>query len=402
MKVLQINAVYNYSSTGRSTTELHNALKHKGVESFVVCSRIYNSNDEVYRMGSECEIKYHGLMSRVFGKQGCFSKNSTKKMLKYIDSIKPDIVHLRNLHSNYINFPILLSYLAENGIATVVTLHDCWFFTGKCMHYTNDNCYKWQTGCGNCKKLRRDNKSYFFDRTSQMWSDKKRLFESIPRLAVIGVSDWITNEGRKSILASAKIIRRIYNWVDTKKFHPVDSHQLKIEMNLNNKFIILGIASIWSNEKGLSKFIELSNVLDDDECIMLIGNIDDTIKLPDNIINIKAINDVSKLVQYISIGDVFIQLSTEETFGKVVVEAMACGLPVITNKFTANPELVNNSVGTVIDEISINSIKNAINSIKANGKNYYSEKCREFAVQNFTMDYCIDQYYELYKELINK
>jgi hypothetical protein len=121
--------------------------------------------------------------------------------------LKPDIVHLQNLHGNYINLKRLLTYLGENDIPTVLTLHDCWFFTGMCCHYTVDKCYKWENECFECPQLHKENKSWFFDRTRKIFNDKKKWFCSIPRLAVIGVSDWITNEAKRSFLFSALIWR---------------------------------------------------------------------------------------------------------------------------------------------------------------------------------------------------
>ena len=125
MRVLQINAVYNLSSTGRTTTELHKALLEKGHESYVAYSKSNKPDDEnLYKIGSLLDCKIHALLSRITGKQGYYSHIPTLKLLKYMDKIKPDIVHLRNLHGNYINIPMLLKYLAKNRISTVITLHD--------------------------------------------------------------------------------------------------------------------------------------------------------------------------------------------------------------------------------------------------------------------------------------
>ena len=401
MKVLQINAVYNYSSTGRITTELHNALINKGIESFAVCSKVYNSNDEVYRIGSDYEVKFHGMMSRLSGKQGYFSKKSTEKLLKYINSIKPDIVHLGNLHSNYVNLPMLLAYLAENDIATVITLHDCWFFTGKCMYYTVDNCYKWQTGCHDCSQLHTDNKSYFLDRTTEMWRDKKRLFESIPRLGVIGVSDWIANEAKKSLLSNAKIIRRIYNWIDLEIFKPVNSASLRNKLKIENKFIILCVASKWSERKGVSTIMALAKIIDNDTVILMVGDANNHNLSSNNIIQINSTNSVTELVDYYSMADVFFQPSLEETFGKVTAEALSCGTPVICFNSTANSELVGEGCGYILDKVDIDDVINAINIIKETGKDKYSLKCRTFADMNFSKDDRINDHIQLYNELIN-
>ena len=130
MKVLQINAVYGSGSTGVIVKDIENAITDCGGKAFVAYQRAPFKPVNSYRIGNALDWKMHALYSRVFGKQAYFSKCATKKLLKWIDEVSPDVIHLHNLHSNYINLPMLLKYVAKKNIATVVTLHDCWFFTG--------------------------------------------------------------------------------------------------------------------------------------------------------------------------------------------------------------------------------------------------------------------------------
>ena len=211
MKIIQVNSVYGISSTGRTTFELDEFITSQGHESYVAYGENKVIVKDIFYIGTNWDHKLHALLSRFSGLVGYFSTFYTKKFIKVIDTISPDIIHLRNLHSNYIDIPLLLSYLAKNDISTVITLHDCFFYTGKCTHYTLDNCYKWQNDCGVCPRLRKDNKSWFFDRTKKMLRDKKQLFGNIKKLAVIGVSDCITEETKKPTLQNAVIIKRIYN-----------------------------------------------------------------------------------------------------------------------------------------------------------------------------------------------
>ena len=218
------------------------------------------------------------------------------------------------------------------------------------------DCYKWQSGCFNCPKIKDDNVSWFFDFTKKMWRDKEKCWLSVPRLAVVGVSDWITNEAKKSpMFKNAKIIDRIYNWIDLDSFSPTDTLAAKEKLGLTGKKILLGVSSGWSNKKGLDKFIELASVLKEDERIVLVGNLP-KISIPDNVICVKETNDVEVLSTYYNAADVFLQFSQQETFGKVVAEALACGTPVITNKYTANPELVDDSCGMILSSWDISHI----------------------------------------------
>lgn len=393
MRVIQINAVSGIGSTGRICTEIADFLNNNGHDGFIAYSTgipYYKG----YKIGSKLDSIMHGLLSRIFGKQAYYSKRSTTKLLRYISDIKPNVVHLHNLHSNNINLKLLLNFLVVHDIPTVITLHDCWFFSGKCTHYTIDNCYKWQKECGGCPRLKKDNPSWFFDRTRRMLMDKKKWFSNIPRLAVVGVSDWITNEASKSFLSSARIITRIYNWIDMDTFNPVDFKSKRELLKITDKFIILSIASEWSNSKGLDMFMKLAEIIPFNMIIVLIGKIEKRLKLPKNLIHAPQTYNVSELAEYYSMADVYLHLSKEETFGKTIAEALSCGTPAIVLNSTACPEIINDSCGIIVNGDSINEIMNAINVISEKGKDHYSQNAimrvnEMFNSKNNIADLCL-------------
>lgn len=402
MKIIQINAVNKIASTGRTAYEMSSFLNEKGHS----CITAYSTGQEIeasieYKIGSSVDTKLHGLLSRITGKQGYFSKGATKKLLKYIDSFKPDVVVLHNLHANYINLPILLKYLAKNDIATVAVLHDCWFYTGKCCHYTVEGCFKWQEGCGRCPSLKKHNTSWFFDKTSTMLKDKAELFGAIPRLAVVGVSDWITNEAKKSIVfKNVKRFKKIYNWIDTDAFYISDANELKDKLALNDKKVILSIAYGWSADKGINTILEISNKLNEDEIMLLVGDIYDNVTLSDNIIHIPTMHSSAELAKYYSIADVFVQPSLEETFGKVTAEALACGIPVVCFNSTTTPELFDEKCGIVVDSFDMHSMLKAVREVLEKGKNNYSEECRKMALKRFSKEQSISEYVKLFEEVL--
>ena len=404
MKVLQINAVNKISSTGRNAYELSEYLWDNGHE----CINAYSKGVSVdkareFVIGSGWDTKFHGLLSRIFGTQGYFSKSATKKLLHFMDNYKPNIVVLNNLHGNFINLPLLLKYLAKNDIATVAVLHDCWFFTGKCCHYTVDGCYKWQDKCGNCPALKKYNKSWLFDRTAKMLSDKKKLFGAIPRLAVVGVSDWLINEAKKApVFENAKVFKRIYNWIDTETFKPQNTDELRESLGFRDKKVILSVASGWSKEKGIDTILELSEKLNSDEKLLLVGNLPSGIGLNKNIIHIPATNSVEELARYYSLADVFFQPSLEETFGKVTAEALSCGTPAVCFNSTANPELVGDGCGAVAKIGNTNDMLLKIREVLGNGKDFYSENCRAFAEKNFNKQNNLHEYVKLFNQLLGE
>ena len=399
MKVLQINAIYEKLSTGKNTKDLHEYLLNEGIESYVASPILSGLDTNSYRIGNVIDRKLHALLSRISGKQAYFSSIETYKLIRWIDKLAPDVVVLGNVHGNYINLPMLLKYISKNNIATVVVLHDCWFFTGKCTHYDSINCNKWKTLCHKCPKLKEDNPSWYFDRTREMFKGKERMFDSVNRLAVVGVSKWITDQAMQApILKNAKVFESIYNWIDLNAFHCNPKH-FKEENNLLGKKIYLGVAATWNEDKGLSVFLQLSKLLQENERIVLVGSLPN-IELPSTVINIPRTYDIHSLIAIYSEADIFLQLSCQETFGKVVAEALSCGLPVVTNKKTANPELVNSECGVVLDDIIPEEIYSAITMINMN-YDKYAERCRAFAENNFNASILLEKYKILFERIVD-
>ncbi len=400
MNVLQINAVYGTGSTGRTTKELDEYLQSAGHNSYVVASETDTDKPNIYVAGNRIDKKIHALLSRLFGIQGYFSVLSTIKTLKYISKCNPDIVHLRNLHANYINIPMLLNYLAKKDIATVVTLHDCFIYTGKCTHYTIQGCYKWQTGCYSCPKLKADNPSWFFDRTKTMWKDKKKCFNRVPRLAVVGVSDWITQEARQSLFKDATILQRIYNWIDLSVFYPrancVNKYKTK-----ESDFVVLFMSAGWDvNSQKFKDILKMSEILGNDVKILVAGGGLDDVQLPENIYALGYISGTNDLAELYSSVDVYVHMSYEDTFGKVIAEAMACGTPAIVYDSTALPELVSGGCGYVVPKGDIDGVYNSILEIRKNGKKAYSQACINKVNSSFSKEICIQEYINLYEKLI--
>ncbi len=403
MKILQINAVGQASSTGRTCKEFHEYINNKTDYTCYTAFAQGEIKDNCYQIGNKLERKLHGLLSRFTGKQAHFSYRGTMSLIKYMDSIKPDVVVLRNVHSNYLNLPAVMRYLAEKDIATVAVLHDCWFYTGKCTHYTVDGCFRWKSGCGNCPRLKKDNKSWFIDASSSLWREKKELFESIPRLSVVGVSDWITNEAKESYLSCALELRRIYNWIDLDVFKPMNNaEELRRRYQLENKKVIIGVSSKWGDGKGLNQFIELAGKLSDDYKIALVGGISEDVILPNNICNIPATSSTKELAELYSMADVFVTMSLEESFGKVSAEALSCGTPVVCFDSTANKELVGDGCGKVIQSGNIDEMAEALKEVCSRKKAEYVSICRAYAEKNFRKEDNIKEYLELFDLLESK
>lgn len=393
MNVVQINAVYHSSSTGRLTEELHNFLLDKGVNSYVFCTNIKGAKDNIYKIGNKLDYMLHASLSHLLGKQAYFSFISTSFMIKKLDRIQPDVIILGNLHGNFINLPLLLKYIANKNIPTILILHDCWFFTGHCCYYTDDNCYKWKVQCNKCPILHKYNKSLFLDNSKSIFDHKKQLFSQVKQLTVVGVSDWIKNEAMQSpILHNASNFLRIYNWIDLDLFKPLYTDTIRTDLSIGlDTFLILGVSQYWSEYKGLNRFIRLAK---DNESykIILVGEMPANVELPSNILSVGAVNSAEILAKYYNAADVFVNFSIQETFGLVSAEAIACGTPLITNSYTANPEICGRSCGYIVELDHWSTVIDAIEDVRIKGKKYFLNSCRNFAVNNFSKRNSLESY----------
>lgn len=399
MTILQINAVYGKLSTGTNVYELNKVFREQGHTCIAAYSvGTIGNPEEEWRIGSAIDTKFHAILSRFIGLQGYFSAVATRKLLRRMDTFRPDVVVLNNLHANYIHLPILLKYLAKKDIPTVAVLHDCWFYTGKCCYYTAAKCEKWKERCKRCPAKKQYNTSWLFDFSQKMHKDREKLFGDIPRLGVIAVSDWLRNEAAQSpVFKNAREITRIHNWIDTNQFAPVQTGLLRDNLGLNDKKIILAVAAMWENRKGLDTLLWMAERMGPDEQLIMIGKIDQ--QLPDNVIHIDRTDSKAKLAEFYSMADVFVQPSLEETFGKVTAEALSCGTPVVCYDSTANPELVGDNCGAVVPADDKEAMLNEVRNILQRGKKHHAEFCRRFAVEHFNMEKNCLQYMELFSRL---
>ena len=400
MKLLQINSVANIGSTGRIAEQIGQAAMKAGWESYIAYGReAGQSQSHLIKIGSQLDVMWHGVVTRLFDRHGLASKRATKKFVSQIEEIQPDIIHLHNIHGYYLNYEILFEYLSKADIPVVWTFHDCWAMTGHCSHFVKIGCFRWKNKCNDCPLLQDYPKS-FFDGAERNYSRKRNSFD-IEKLNIVSVSKWLNSVVEESYLSKIdKYI--IYNGVDIDLFKPVKSN-IKKDIGLEDKKVLLGVATAWSESKGLDDYYKLSKRLPEEYQIILIGVKRNQIKkLPKEIIGIERTNNINELVQYYSAADVVMNLSYAETFGLTTIEGFACGTPSIVYDTTASPELITENTGIVVPLGDISAVKDAVVEICRKGKNHYSHFCRERAVQHFNKEDKFKEYIELYKKILKQ
>lgn len=401
MRILQINALYGIGSTGVIVKDISDLCESLNIECYVASpdSNVLKSR-RGYKIGNKLDHKLHALLSRIAGKQAYFSTCATRKLSKFIDAVSPDIVHLHNLHSNYIQMNKLLEYLAVKKIPVILTLHDCWFYTGGCFHYTVSRCRKWQNECGACPRRYMDFPAYIFDRSNQILNDKKNSYKYLYDLTVTGVSKWISSEANKSILADYKIIT-IGNGVDTELFCPRPS-TLKQNLGLEDKFVILGPASKWLLQRNKDFLFQFSSRMKSDEILLLYGALSVPEYLPANVMTCGFLHDRNEIVELYSGADVFANVSHEDSFSLINIESQACGTPVVTFACTGLTDTVDNQCGFTVQEDNVDEMYGKIQFLRYNDLASFSKRCRQYIIDVHNKEIVYKSYINLYEELFNK
>lgn len=394
-KLLQINTVVNSGSTGHIAEELGKEVMRNGWESYIAYGRNPRpSASKTIIVGTKFGIYFHVLITRLFDLHGFGSYFATKKLVRQISKINPDIIHLHNIHGYYLNIKVLFNYLKTLDTPIVWTLHDCWSFTGHCSHFVAVKCDKWKTGCLKCPQKNQYPKS-FFDNSKKNYADKKELFCGIKNLTIVTPSSWLADEVKDSFLNKYKV-EVVNNGINLKIFRP-----LKIKNPFGNKKIILGVASTWTKRKGLFDFYKLAEILPEDYKIILVGLSKKQIKvLPEKIKGITRTESADDLASLYSAAFVFFNPTYEDTFPTTNLEALACGTPVITYRTGGSPEKIDEGKnGFVVETGNIRLAYECIKKIERIGKEKYTDYILKNQRSDFDSKKTMEKYMRLYENL---
>lgn len=376
--LFQINTVCNSGSTGRIAEELGNLVMRNGWKSYIAYGRGFPfSNSNIYRIGTDLDLYRNVLIARVWDNDGFCQKRTTDKLIAYIDKIKPDIIHLHNLHGYYLNIEKLFTYLSVSQIPVVWTLHDCWSFTGHCTHFDFIGCQLWKSECNGCPEKRSYPTTYIFDRSHFNFCVKKRILSHFKNLTIITPSEWLASLVKESILKE-HFVYVINNGINISSFYPRETSHLICKYQLENKKIILGVAGNWDERKGLNFFVELSTLINVDYKIIVIGvSRKQKGKLPTSILGIERTENIDELASFYTLADVYVNPTLEDNFPTTNLEALACGTPVVTFKTGGSSESVgiDESCGIIVEQVDLCSLIRAVNKIVVNGKQHYTEAC---------------------------
>ena len=398
MKIIEINSC-NFGSTGGIMLNIADIARKEGHEVYVSYpdsnSNRKKQTDGDILIGNRFARNLHLQLAKLTGFNGCFSMFDTWRFLKKVDKIKPDIIHLHNLHNCYINLPMLFKYIKRHDIKVVWTLHDCWAFTGQCTYFTMAKCDKWKRDCYGCTQYKKYPECNI-DRTKTMYKLKKKWFTGVKDITFITPSEWLADLVKQSFLKDYPV-KVINNGIDLSVFKPTES-DFREKHGLQNKYIVLGVASPWEKRKGLDVFLKLAKRFDDRYKFVLVGlSKEQKENLPPNIIGFERTANQTELAQVYTAADVFANPTREDNFPTVNIEALACGTPVVTFKTGGSPEMIDENCGSVAACDDVDSFEKKIRFVCEN-KPYSRENCIKRA-KKFDMNDKFEEYVRLYETI---
>lgn len=404
MKILLINTVLNHGSVGKITADLYQEIEASGNEAFLGIGR--GTRDPAYKgrmIGNKSDFYRHVVRNFLLGEAGFGSEATTDAFLKWVDTIKPDLIHLQNIHGFYIQVEKLFAYIKKHDIPTVWTLHDCWAYTGHCAFYDYAACDKWKTGCHDCihhakvypYALLKDNSIASYNR-------KRKAFCGVKNMTIVTPSQWLKGQLAESFLKEYPV-EVIYNGINLDVFKPSEDPDIKKKTPYP---VVLGVANVWEHRKGLNYFRKLARDLPDNCRIRLIG------------VNKKQIRELSKefgdkmilesrtanqeeLAKAYQEATVFVNATLEDNFPTTNLEALACGTPVVTYRTGGSGESITEDSGIVVYRASYDRLLAAVQDVVNGVKVFSTQDCRKRAME-YDRHARYQEYLELYTRILDK
>lgn len=405
MKILIVTNVATKGSVGGIITILKEGLIGQGNE-VIICYGYYNDNPQevVYRrICSKLEFWVSAFLTRLTGLEGFFNYLSLKRVVKEIKAFKPDIVQIANLHAYYMNEYGLLNYLKRNNIPTVYSMFDSYAFTGKCPFPIS--CERYNNGCGKCKQIKQYPKSSLFDMSPFLFRKKREAYDGFENLHFVG-GIGIYRLAKESLLLKGRKIHLIDEPQKLEKvFFPKNTVNLKKKLGipLNNKVVLAAIPLEKDSERKRGYyFLDVYNKMQDRQGYSFVYIGFDTTKYgnPSDMIKIPYLESPDEFATYLSLGDILFFTSVADTTPCTVIDALACGTPVVgfdiegLTCFNINDK----RVMKIVEIGDIDSVVEIIDKTPRKDKEIISA-CRGSVVESFESTNVVSKYMDLYRTI---
>lgn len=405
--LFQINVTANWGSTGKIAEQINQVAAAQGWKTYIAYGRDFNScQSKTIRIGNKLQVYEHYIEHRFFDNDGLASRLATKQLVKRINRIKPDIIHLHNIHDHWLNYRILFEYLNTLSIPIVWTQHDCWSFTGGCAHFSLKGCYCWRDGgCSqNCPMKQSKSVRHLFEKTKKHFDLKKSLFTATKNMTIVPVSHWLEDLERQSFLNNHHIVT-IHNGIDISTFRTTDAAEVRRKFGMGEERYVIGVSSVWLPYKGWNDFLKLSELLPKGIRLVLVGlnKEQETEALRHGIIGIPRTENVKELAALYSSAMLFCNLTYQDNYPTTNLEAMSCGTPVLTYRTGGSVEAISPETGWIVEQGNVEDVVKVIEQLaqREEGEILAQRRtCRERAEKEFNKEDRYEEYMQLYHQLL--
>jgi len=421
MKVALINTSDSGGGAAEACMRLLNALQLQGVKATLVVQHKKRNNDSVYTIEKTRldkarsnfnffaeRIPFIALQARDRSVRFAFSPANTGTDISREEVIQDaDILHIHWTNSGFLS-TTNLKKLIDLGKPIVWTLHDMWLFTGGC-HYAG-TCDHFKNKCGNCYFLRKPGPD---DISFSGWIRKSKMLVNTRNISVVTCSNWLGEVAKESSLLKGASIQAIPNPIDTELFSPKNKTEARQKWNISptKKIILFGAANIADRRKGLTYLIEALQYLknyprSENIEVVIFGKNKrfDTANLPFPVHQLNVITSATDLVEIYSMADVFLLPSIEDNLPNTIMEAMACGTPVVAFDTGGIPDMIDHQVNGYLA-----AFQSAADLAAGVGYvlNYaepeaLSTAARDKVLREFNNGKVAGQYISLYQSVLNK
>jgi len=325
------------------------------------------------------------------------------RSLRELPPRAPDVLHLHNLHGYYFDLRTLPAL--TQAVPAVLTLHDAWLLTGHCAHPFE--CPRWRSGCGGCPDL-----SMYVpirrDASAHNWRDKRDIL-SRSRLCLVTPSRWLMGMVREAGLAHDHPTRVIPNGVDVSVFRPGSARDARASLGLPaDRQILLVVANAllsnpFKDAKTLAAALRtVARTTQRPPLVLLVGadaelHVDgvETIAVP-------FVEDAARMALHYRAADVYMHAARAENLPLTVLEAMACGAPVVASDVGGISEAVVDGVtGMLVPCRDSDALASAVTALldDVDRRAAFGMAAAQRVLEHFTLEQQADAYLALYAEL---
>ncbi|WP_430823114.1 glycosyltransferase family 4 protein [Carboxylicivirga sp. N1Y90] len=419
MKVLLINKTDMGGGAAVASNRLNRALRRNGVDAKLLVQDLVRDEEGVHAVDRGF-IHRQKAFARFAYERLCFLPYERSSSVRFAFSPanvgidisnhplvqEADIIHLHWVNQGFLSLETL-GKLFSLGKPIVWTQHDMWSFTGGC-HYAG-SCLEFLEFCSYCPFLRKPSKK---DLSAQLFAQKRKIYSQAP-LSIVACSKWLKGLAQESKLLRKKNSFAIPNPIDIDFYKPYDKSEARkrLGLPLDKKLILFGAANVNDQRKGMRYFIEALSVLNENfpkaaesAELVVFGkmNKDTEAMFPFKTHSFSFVSDPKVLVDLYNAADIYALPSLQDNLPNTVMEAMACGTPVVGFSIGGVPEMVDHKKSGYLAEVknSLSLANGLYVSLFVDDLEAYSKQARKDVVENYSEKVVADQYLEVYKSLL--